>query len=253
MSMKRKASRSGVYHVMVRGINKESIFVEVHMKKIVRSLIRKYLKKYRIILFCYCIMRNHVHLLLRCEDLSELSEFMAGWEADYAKYYNAELERSGYVFQGRYKSEMVDDEEYFWTCLRYIHLNPVKAGFCRSFDAYEFSSAWEYLHGEKIILNDRSTEFYKKRFSDMEQFMRFHNAGYRKTCIMDTEEDESVYEKEIIAEIYRKITGKTNGQEEPAANNKTILKKRFLKELQESGGLSRYRAEKIFEKYPGLF
>lgn len=253
MSIKRRASRSGFYHVIVRGVNKEPVFEESYMKKIARALIRKYLKKCSVIIYCYCIMKNHLHLLLRCEDLAELSEFMAGWEADYAKYYNGELERSGYVFQGRYKSEMIDDEEYFWTCFRYIHLNPVKAGCCEDIGKYEFTSVWEYLNGQKILLEEKIVEFYDRRFPEPGQFKRFHFAAFRKTRIMDTDEDTAVYEREMADEIYGEILAELSEQERALKDSKTLLRKRFLKEMQVKGNLSRYHAEKICEKYPGLF
>ena len=118
MSSVRKISHSGVYHVMVRGINKEAIFQDKVLKKTVRYYIEKNLKRMTVKLFCYCIMSNHLHMLMKADSLEELSAFMSGWEVEYAKHYNAYKERNGYVFQGRYKSEVIDDELYLWTCFR---------------------------------------------------------------------------------------------------------------------------------------
>ena len=96
--------------------------------------------------YAYCLMSNHIHLLLRVtqEDIGSTIKHLA---VTYAIYYNQKYSRSGHVFQDRFKSEPVDDMAYFVTLLRYIHQNPTKAGIVSKVGDYEWSS-WKEYTGE---------------------------------------------------------------------------------------------------------
>ena len=148
----REKSGTGIYHVMLRGINHQDIFEE-------RSDYWKFLKLLRLqthpedkqghplpphcIVYAYCLMTNHVHLLLR--ELDEgLMPPVKSISIAYAQYFNLKYERSGHLFQDRFKSEPVNDMGYFITLLRYIHQNPVAAGIVSSVDSYTWSSWCEY-------------------------------------------------------------------------------------------------------------
>ena len=148
----REKSGTGIYHVMLRGINHQDIFEE-------RSDYWKFLKLLRLqahpedelghplpphcIVYAYCLMSNHVHLLLR--ELDEgLTPPIKSISIAYAQYFNLKYERSGHLFQDRFKSEPVNDMGYFATLLRYIHQNPIAAGIASSVDSYTWSSWCEY-------------------------------------------------------------------------------------------------------------
>ncbi|HHY25099.1 MAG TPA: transposase, partial [Clostridiaceae bacterium] len=112
---------------MLRGINGQVIF---HDNKDYEKLIQtikeiKEISKYEV--YAYCLMTNHVHLLIkeRNEDLGIVFRRIG---AKYVYWYNHKYKRRGYLFQDRYKSEAVESDEYLLTVLRYIHQNPVKAG-----------------------------------------------------------------------------------------------------------------------------
>ena len=144
----RQKSATNCYHVVVRGLNKIAVFQDKREKTRILNLIRENYEKYNIKVYAYCIMSNHFHLLLEAE-LKELASFMAKIIASFAHYYNYKHNRTGYVFQGRFKSQCIENGSYFWSCLRYIHLNPVKAGMCKSIEDYVQSSVGEYNHPEK--------------------------------------------------------------------------------------------------------
>ena len=144
---KRKRSSTDFYHVIIKGINNERIFNQSREKVYFKSIIRKKLSKYQIEIYSYCIMSNHAHLIIRAE-LKELSIFMASVLAEYASYYNFKHNRNGHVFQNRFKSECIEDDYYFWTCVRYIHLNPVKAKMIKKAEEYKYSSLVEYVSGK---------------------------------------------------------------------------------------------------------
>ena len=124
----RKESKSGVYHIMVRGINKQDIFNDEEDYDIYLERLCRYKKESHFEIYSYCLMSNHVHLLLR-EDNESVSDVMKKIGISYAYYYNQKYNRIGHLFQDRFKSEAVEDDNYLLTVTRYIHQNPVKIGF----------------------------------------------------------------------------------------------------------------------------
>jgi len=148
----REKSATGIYHVMMRGTNKQNIFEEtddyMRFLSILRNMVNpvddtgKHLSP-RCRFYAYCMMTNHVHLLIR-ESSEELASVIHRIATAYAHYYNNKYFRSGHLFQDRFKSEPVNDEGYFFTLLRYIHQNPMAAGLSKGIDDYEWSSWKEY-------------------------------------------------------------------------------------------------------------
>ena len=148
----REKSGTGIYHVMMRGINHQDIFEE-------RADYWKFLKLLRmqthpedkqghalpahLTLYAYCLMSNHVHLLVR-EQAEGLVAPIKSIAISYAQYFNYKYEHSGQLFQDRFKSEPVNDMGYFVTLLRYIHQNPVAAGIASTVGSYTWSSWCEY-------------------------------------------------------------------------------------------------------------
>ncbi|MFC4024421.1 transposase [Oceanobacillus longus] len=121
----RRKSRNGIYHVMLRGINRQTIFEDDNDRIRLLETIKRFkdISKFRI--FCYCLMDNHIHLLLK-ETEEPVSKAIQRISASYVYWYNDKYERSGHLFQERFKSENVETITYFLTVLRYIHQNPVK-------------------------------------------------------------------------------------------------------------------------------
>ena len=139
----RQKSISGVYHVVNRGLEKKAVFAQNRERTRMENLVRENYEKYQVEVYAYCIMPNHFHLLLKAE-LDVLASFMAVISAEYAFYYNYKHNRTGVVFQNRFRSQCVEDEAYFWNCVRYIHMNPVKAGLSSTLLGYKHSSMKEY-------------------------------------------------------------------------------------------------------------
>lgn len=142
---------SAFIHNMVQGINKENIFQSENQKNKYLKLIRKYSEKYEILIIAYCIMDNHAHLLTYSDNIQSISLCMKETNTEYAIYYNKIKDRVGYVFRNRFNSKPIYNQEYLLKCIKYIHMNPVKAGIVRKEEDYEFSSYREYLNKGKII------------------------------------------------------------------------------------------------------
>ncbi len=139
------------FHLMSQGINKEKIFLDNMWKEKYKELLKKYSLEYKINIISYCIMNNHVHLLVYVDDVNNLSKFMHRINTIYASYYNRENNRVGYVFRNRYQVQTIKDEMHLKTCIVYIHNNPVKAGIVRKCNEYNYSSFYEYIEKAEVI------------------------------------------------------------------------------------------------------
>lgn len=148
----RKKSGTGIYHVMLRGINRQDIFEDeedyLRMIESLRSLRERFDDNGNRLpalcsLYAYCLMSNHLHLLIQ-EKEESIGTTIKRLGVAYAHYYNKKYERNGHLFQDRFKSEPVNDMSYFVTLLRYIHQNPVKAGLSETPLDYAWSSWREY-------------------------------------------------------------------------------------------------------------
>lgn len=142
------------FHVMCQGINKEYIFDNKKDIMMYKNLVRKY-KKNNIEIIAYCIMNNHVHLLIYTNEVDSLTQFMHKINTIYGIYYNKTHNRVGYVFRDRFKSESIKSGYHLKNCIDYIHLNPVKAKICTKPQLYMHSSYNEYI-GKKYIITDNA-------------------------------------------------------------------------------------------------
>jgi putative transposase len=123
---RREESQAGVYHWIVRGMNKKDLFHDERDFRRFRELLAEYKKTYSVLIFHYCLMTNHVHLLIRADGLKALSEFSHFTQRRYAYYYCKRYRWTGSVFQRGFKSLVVDRDEYLLECGRYIERNPLK-------------------------------------------------------------------------------------------------------------------------------
>ena len=157
----RKVGESHIYHVMIRGINRQTIFEDHDDESQFLSLLDEYALRCGFVLYGYCLMNNHVHLLIHeaknpcllfinnvkieIGPGETLGQAMKRICVSYVLYFNSKYARTGHLFQDRFKSEPVDGSSSFLNVLRYIHLNPVKAGLCTHPEDYGASSYREYL------------------------------------------------------------------------------------------------------------
>ncbi len=114
-----------VYHVTCRGNERQAIFKDDADRRSFLQILTQSLNIYTVKLHTYVLMINHFHLLIETP-LGNLSEFMRKFNITYTSYYNRRHKRIGHLYQGRYKSILVDKNEYLSVLSRYIHLNPVR-------------------------------------------------------------------------------------------------------------------------------
>jgi REP element-mobilizing transposase RayT len=131
-----------IYHVVSRGNCKQKIFHSSEDYKKYLSLLESAKEKYLFSLYLYVLMPNHVHLILKTssEEENSISKIMHFLNGNYSRYFNRKYDRSGHLFQGRFYGEVIEDEKHFLELVRYIHLNPVRAGLVSRLEDHRFSS-----------------------------------------------------------------------------------------------------------------
>ncbi len=127
------------YHIVARGQRREPLFLSDKDRRRYLDEIAGSLQRNDGNLGAYCLMTNHVHLLIH-RGTKSLGGIFLRAHGRYGRYFNRTHHHVGYVFQGRFKSFMILDDDYLGTLLRYIHLNPVKAGLVRKSSAFRWSS-----------------------------------------------------------------------------------------------------------------
>ena len=143
----RVKSRSGIYHVMYRGTNRQEIFHDKDDCERFLETLERYKRESGFGLFSWCLMGNNVHLLVK-EGNEELSLTMKRIGVSFASFYNLKYNTTGHLFQDRYRSEHIESERSLLAVVRYIHQNPVKAGLVRKPDEWHWSSCGEYYNYE---------------------------------------------------------------------------------------------------------
>ncbi len=132
------------HHVMNRGIEGMAIFETDHLKDRFISMLAESTERTKLRVFAYCIMDNHFHLVL--ENSSErLSDFCRLACGTFGSYFRFLRQDRGYVFQGRFKSTLIEDDCYLKQALAYVLFNPVKSSYCAQADQYQWSSIHHYF------------------------------------------------------------------------------------------------------------
>lgn len=168
---------------MLRGINRQNIFEDGEDCERFLNILKHYKFISNYLVYAYCLMNNHIHLLLK-ENHESIGKAIKRISSGYVYWYNNKYKRCGHLFQERFKSEVVETDEYFLTVIRYIHLNPVKAGIINDAEQYKWSSYREYT-GTPIVtdityaldLLSPNREHAKKMFQD------FNNQNNHDKCL----------------------------------------------------------------------
>lgn len=179
----REKSSTGIYHIMFRGVNRQAIFKDRQDQIRFLGTLKEYKDTCEFELYGYCLMGNHVHLLIK-ETNESISEIIKRLCSSYVRWYNSKYERCGHLFQARFKSEVVEDDTYFLTVLRYIHQNPVKANITKTVAEYEWSSYNEYIKKPRLIDVDFAFNYFSKdRSKAISSFVKFMNQDNEDQCL----------------------------------------------------------------------
>lgn len=222
--MTRGVSEIGFYHVMARGVNKQIIFNDDNDKRYFLGLIKKKSEIVNIEIHAFCIMDNHFHMLIRSEK-QKLSTFMQMILTEYAKNHNKKVGRIGHLFENRFKSEVINDEKYYLTVLRYILQNPEKA-FISSTEKYRWSSISAYRNNSFV-----RTDFAENLIGSKKELMKYLLEKNQDEC-MDlplTKEEEDIKAKIIIDYLCRNL------KNDELNNMSKERRNLYIREMKKSG------------------
>ncbi len=159
----RKLSKSGFYHIVFRGINHQNIFEEEQDFEYMLEIFKKLKQEMQFEIHAYCLMTNHVHILLKESQTGDISTILKRLLTKYVMKFNKKYQRSGALIGSRYKSKVVEVDEYFIPLIVYIHQNPLRAGIVKKLENYRYSSYCEYIGKRKFVDVKLSLEMLGKK------------------------------------------------------------------------------------------
>ena len=173
---RRELSDTRIYHVVIKGADRQLLFEEPGDFRKYLSFLEYYKEQCKFELFAYCLMSNHVHLLLRHPPDFSLEMIFRRLNTSYAIWFNMKYNRTGFVQNSRYYSEPVESDRYFRTVARYIHFNPTKAGLedapgC----TYQWSSFFDYINIISEIPSLTDTYFLLDLLGSHDNFYKLHS------------------------------------------------------------------------------
>ena len=163
-----------LYHVIVRGNHRQKTFRTRRDYDAYLERLTRYRQKHKVRLHAYCLMPNHVHLLLECSR-TPLAKFMQGLQQSYTQYFNLSHRKVGHLFQGRYKAIICERDEYLLELVRYIHLNPVRAKLVQGVEEYPYSGHHCYMAAKPTEVMDPTAVL--KLFGGVRAYRRFVQDG----------------------------------------------------------------------------
>ena len=187
----RLAFENAVYHITVRGNRREDIFYTDKDRSVFLEKMNETFNKYSFICYAYCLMDNHYHLFVKTPN-ANISKGMHYLNASYANWFKAEHYISGVIFQGRYKSIVVEADSYGLQLSAYIHLNPTRAGIVDDPGKYKWSSFQDYTRKKKPSLENLDINFILEQFDkDPSKARRKYSRFVRKNKDMENPLDNS--------------------------------------------------------------
>ena len=153
--------KNACYHIIARGIRKEKIFLDDRDYERYLIILRKYKVNFGCHIYCYCLMPNHIHIVLESpKGLKAMSGFMHNLNQTYAMFYNYKYGKVGHLWQNRYKSCVVLKDKYLLNLTSYIEYNPVRAKIVDEPEKYKWSTYRARILGENNYIVDNIDKFY---------------------------------------------------------------------------------------------
>ncbi|MFC1657879.1 transposase [Candidatus Omnitrophota bacterium] len=148
---KRMLLENACYHIINRGNQKQKIFIEGADFEKYLEICKHYKNRYKFKLYAYCLMPNHIHLIIDIKKTNDLAKIMQGLTQTYTSWFNNKYNKVGRLWQGRFKSMVIQKDKYLIDCLKYIELNPVRASLASSPGGYSWSSWQERMFSDNAF------------------------------------------------------------------------------------------------------
>ncbi len=162
-------TEEGLYHILTRGNNKQWVFHDTADFRAYKKILKELKGEQPFKLYHYCLMNNHVHLIIETNKTTELSKLMRRLNLFYYNHYKRKYGYAGHFWQDRFKSLLMEKDEYLLTCGLYIERNPVRAKMVDSPEKYLHSSYNYYVCGKEDNLTDRDISYDELGRNDKER------------------------------------------------------------------------------------
>lgn len=233
----REKSESGAYHIILRGINRQTVFYDNEDKEVFLNRLKVAKEKFRFSVYAFCFMGNHIHLVLREKEIG-IGKIMQQILSSYIFWYNSKYERIGNLFQDRFKSEAIKDDSYLLCAVRYVHQNPVKAKLVESVEEYNWSSYGAYLIKKDSLID-------KKLILDIlqgkEGYIEFMNETEGNN-FLEPSEKYRISDEKLLKEIKNKLQIKD--MSEVCKLSKTA-RNDALKKILEIDGANHFQVSRV--------
>ena len=221
-----------VYHVTSRGNQRGKIFWDNQDRERLRTILERTKERYSYLLHAYVFMDNHYHLLVETPR-ANIKQIMQNINTSYTVFVNRKYNRSGHLFQGRYKSFIVDKDGYLLELGRYIHLNPVRAGVAKSPEDFRWSSYRDYLYaheGRGITDTNETLGFLSKRWRiAVKKYKEFVDAGMGAKSPLENAVGSILGDETFMERVVKYIRGVPDRREVPEIRK--IEKKYEIKDV----------------------
>ena len=251
----RLSFENAVYHITARGNRREPIFYYNEDRKVFLDKINETILKYSFICYAYCLMDNHYHLFLRTIH-PNISDGMHYLNTSYTNWFKAQHKVVGVLFQGRYKSLIVDENSYGVHLSAYIHLNPYRAGIVEDLREYPWSSYPDYI-GEEASPVELDTSLILGQFdNDLDTAQRKYETYVIENRMMESPLKESykgiaLGGSEFLQSIKERIEEIGNKREVPETKDvKAYTTEEIIQKVMDEFSIGR---EEIFNKKRGNF
>ena len=242
----RKTSSTGIYHVVFRGVNHCNLFEERRDFETLLEIFTEEQKRIPFSIYAYCLMDNHVHLLIREDSPGDIAVVMRDVLAPYASGFNYKYQRNGALIADRYKRECVQDEHYLLAAVRYIHQNPVRAGMVSTIGNYRWSSYRDYVSDRPAFAQTDFvlSLFSEKRSEAIQEFISFHETTEDRDCSLSgsPRRPEEQIRSELLAALNGTEPNALCGLPKPERNEKlAALRKRgfSIRQIERATGISK--------------
>jgi putative transposase len=241
-----------LYHVIVRGNQRRKTFRHDDDYQAYLDRLEKYRSQFQVRIYAYCLMPNHVHLLVETGS-TPLAKFMQGLQQSYTQYFNRRYRKVGHLFQGRYQAIICDRDTYLLALVRYIHLNAVRAKLATRPERYRYSGHNSYLTDtrakivettpvlklmggkkayERFVLDGMGEE-HNEAYYAVEDQRFLGGAGFGDEISRDVEEISNPKSKKRIETMFKEIARRVGGPPE------------ILRSKDRRWDISRKRAEAV--------